>query len=311
MRVPRVRGLVPTIVVGSVLLFATAAGAATFGVSSPTRATANSVTYQDSTGEDPQGPDITTITVSNTDAGMLSFRIDISNRPTLGQDMAADLFVDTDNNTATGSPDLGGTDYVLELLRGEANLYKWDGTNFVRRFGDPSAVTLSYSYANGVTFRISAAELGNTKKLNFFVIVESGLVIDPVTGDVDSTNAHGDVAPGGGAGLYPFEVKTAPPKLIVKKLVTSPAKPVAGKLFSAKLTVTRSDTGAVLKGGQVTCVGRAGGVALRAKSHRFVGNQAVCTWSIPAKAKGKSFRGSVAVVFEGLRAAKGFTGAIG
>jgi hypothetical protein len=311
MRVPRVRGLVPTIVVGSVLVFATAAGAATFGPSSPTRAAANSATFQDSTGEDPLGPDITTITVSNTDAGMLSFRITIPNRPQFGQDMLINLWVDSDSNTATGDPDIAGVDYVMQLIQGEINLYRWDGTNFTRRFGDPSAVTLSFSYAGGVTIRISAAELGNTKKLRFFVEAVSGLVIDPITGDIDGTNAHGDVAPGGGAGLYPFEVKTAPPKLIVKKLVTSPTKPVAGKLFSAKLTVTRSDTGAVLKGGQVTCVGRAGGASLPAKTHRFVGNQAVCTWSIPPGAKGKSFRGSVAVVFEGLRAAKGFTGTIG
>ena len=41
-----------------------------------------------------------------------------------------------------GSPDLGGADYVMQLVRGEISLYKWDGTDYTRRFGDPSAVTL-------------------------------------------------------------------------------------------------------------------------------------------------------------------------
>jgi hypothetical protein len=242
---------------------------------------------------------------------LISFRITIPNRPQLGQDMLVDVFVNTDDNQSTGSPELAGTDYVMELAQGEVNLFKWDGSNFSRRFGDPSAVTLSYSYASGPTIRISAAELGNTKKFGFFIDATSGVVVDPTTGDLDFTNAHGDTAPSGGSGLYQFEVKTAPPRLVVKKVVTSPTTPKAGKAFSAKLTVTRSDTGAALKGGQIVCVAKVGGVSLRAKSHHFVGSQAVCTWQIPASAKGKSFKGSIAVVFEGLRAAKGISGTIG
>ena len=36
------------------------------------------------------------------------------------------------------------------------------------------------------------------------------------------------------------------------------------------------------------------------RSQRVQGGAATCTWNIPANAKGKTFRGSVAVVFEGL-----------
>ena len=51
--------------------------------------------------------------------------------------MTLDLFVDSDSKLTTGSPDLAGVDYVIELTTGEINLFKWDGTTFSRRFGDP------------------------------------------------------------------------------------------------------------------------------------------------------------------------------
>jgi len=180
----------------------------------------------------------------------------------------------------------------------------------VARAGDPPQVTLSQSYSSGAIIRISAAELGNTKRLKFATVVVSGLVINPVTGELDATNSHRDGAPGGLVGMYPFEVKVAPTKLVVRKLTPSPATPKAGKPFALRLQTTRSDTGAAVKGGRVSCVGRVGSAALRAKSGAFVGNQAVCVWAIPASAKGKTFRGSVTIVSEGLRAAKSFSGRI-
>ena len=69
----------------------------------------------------------------------------------------------------------------MQLVRGEINLYRWDGSDFTRHFGDPSAVTLTFSYQGGVTVRISAAELGNTKKFKLFVDVITGCTVDPVT----------------------------------------------------------------------------------------------------------------------------------
>ena len=265
---------------------------------------ANSQNYQDSTGEDATAPDITTLTVSNDDAGIISFRVNVPNRPTLGQDMLFEVWVDADNNPATGLPDVGGADYVIQLVRGEVSLYKWDGTDYTRRFGDPSAVTLNFSYQAGLTVRISAAELGNTKAFKFFVVAISGLVVDPVTGDLDGANSKADVAPGGGVGLFPYTVNIAKPTLVVRGVTTTPRTPKAGATFTMRLTAARSDTGAVLQNGRVTCVGRAGTARLRAQLARVQGGAVVCTWLIPANAKGKTFRGSATVVFEGLSASR-------
>jgi hypothetical protein len=304
-RLPIRTGSLVAIAVAIVALPAVASGALPTGKATPTAVTANSTTYTDSTGEDPAAPDITTIVVSNDDAGIVSFKINISNRPQLGQDMYMILFVDSDNNTSTGAPDLAGVDYAFELIRGEINLFKWDGTGFTRRFGDPSAVTLSFAYQAGITVRISAAELGNTARFNFIVEVDSGIAFDPVTGAPDFTNAKSDVAPGGGAGLFPYTVTIAKPTLLVRRFTTTPAAaPAAGKQFTMRLVTARSDTGAVIQNGRVTCVGRAGTTRLRAQLARVVGGAAVCTWLIPKGAKGKTFRGSVAVSFEGLNASR-------
>ncbi len=297
-------GLVLAIATAVVALPTVAAGALPSGTSSPTLVAANSTTFTDSTGENPLAPDITTIVVSNDDTGTISFRVNVPNRPTLGQDMLIDLFVDSDNNSATGSPDFAGVDYVMELARGEINLFRWDGTGFTRRFGDPSAITLSFSYQNGITVRISTAELGNTKRFRFFVIVESGCVVDPVTGDLDCANSVADVAPGGGAGLYPYTVSITKPTLVVRRVTTMPATPVAGKPFTMRLVAARSDTGAVLQNGRVTCIGRIGTARLHVQAAQVTGGAAVCTWVIPKTAQGKTFHGSTAVVFEGLRVSR-------
>jgi hypothetical protein len=299
------------ILVVCVLLPTAAAGAGTLGSASPAKTAANSVTFQDSTGEDPQAPDITTVVVSNDDAGRITFRINVPNRRELGPDMLVDILVDTDNNPATGDPTSFGADYAIELLLGEVALFRWDGANFTRRPGDPASTSLLFSYSSGAAITISAAELGNTKQLGFNTSVISGIVIDPATNDLDFTNAKADFAPQLEAGLYKFQVKLVPASLQVRKLTRSPARPVAGKPFSLRMTVARSDTSAVLRSGRVTCIGRIGRSPLRATAARVANGVVVCTWAIPAAAKGKTFRGSAAVVFEGLRAGRSFSSKIG
>ena len=304
-------GLLLAIVVAVVALPTVASGAFS-APAAPEAVAANSTNYQDSSGENPAAPDITTLTTSNTDAGMLSFRVNVPNRPSFGQDMLIVLFVDADNNPATGDTDpLGqGVDYVVEIFGGEAALFRWDGSNFTRRAGDPPATSLIFSYQGGITINISTAELGNTKALKFNVIVFSGITIDSTTGDLDFTNAVGDIAPAAGAGLYSYEVKITPPTLVVRSFKPTPKNPTAGRPFTLRLVAARSDTNAVVQNGRVTCVGRLGNARLRAQVQQVQGGAATCTWNIPPTARGKTFRGSVTIVFEGLRAAQTYSGKV-
>lgn len=294
----------------AVVALPTVASGAFSSPAAPEAAAANSTTYQDSSGENPAAPDITTLTVSNTDAGVIQFRITIPNRAQLAQDMLLLLFVDSDANPQTGDPTELGADYVIEIFGGEAALFRWDGTNFTRRAGDPPATSLIFSYQGGVTITISAAELGNTKKFGFSFIAVSGVTVDPATGDTDFTNAVADIAPAAGAGLYQYEVRITPPTLVVRSLRGTPRNPTAGRTFTLKLVAARSDTGAVVQNGRVSCIGRIGNARLRAQVQRVQGGAATCTWNIGPAAKGKTFRGSVAVAFEGLRAARSFSGKV-
>jgi hypothetical protein len=296
-------------VVAGVALPTVASGALS-SPAAPEAIAANSASYQDSSGENPAAPDITTLTVSNTDAGLVQFRVTIPNRAQLTQDMLLLLFVDTDANAMTGDPESLGADYVIQIFGGEAAFFRWDGSDFTRRAGDPPATSLIFSYQGGVTITMSAAELGNTKKFGFAVIAISGVAIDPTTGAEDFTNAVADVAPATGAGLYQYEVKITPPTLVVRSLKPTPKNPTAGRSFTLKLVAARSDTGAVVQNGRVTCVGRIGNARLRAQVQRVQGGAATCTWNLPLNAKTKTFRGSVAVVFEGLKVAQAYSGKI-
>jgi hypothetical protein len=270
---------------------------------------ANTVTFQDSTGE-PGVKDITTVVVSNDDKGLITIRLNVPSLPTYTVDVDVDIFIDSDNNPATGSTDIPGTDYVIQLYRGEINLYRWDGTDFTRRFGDPPATTLVYNWSNGVAISINATELGNTKKFKFLAGVIAGIVFDPVTGEPDFGPAAVDFAPDLGRGFYEYEVKIAPARVVFKSLKTAPTSPKAGKTFTVRMAATRSDTGAAIVNGRVDCTAKAGTRGVQPKSERFAGGQAVCIFTVPRGTTGKTLRGTITIIFEGKRLTRPFTAKI-
>ena len=130
-------------------------------------------TYADSIGEDATAPDITSVVVSNDDAGMITFKVNISNRPALTADMSIQLVLDTDQLSTTGDPGVPGGDYLIELDPGSVGLFKWNGSDYAFA---TSQTSLTYAYdATGATIRISAADLGKTKGMNFQVFAASGI----------------------------------------------------------------------------------------------------------------------------------------
>jgi hypothetical protein len=280
------------------------AGAAWTSPAAPAATAANSVTFEDSTGERPDSPDITTVVVSNTNSGLISIKINGPAR--LTDDMLIGIDLDTDNNPATGDPD-SGADFSIELFRGSANLFRWDGTTFSRRQNDPLQATLSFS---GLTIKINRSELGGTSRLGIGVIVITGIVVDS-SGEPDFSNARADLAPDPGHGLWKYEVKTAPLRLVAKSFALSPSRPRAGGTLTANLVVARNDTGALLKGGSVICSATVGGARVAVRVHAFVGSQARCAWRVPSSARGKPFHGSVTVLFEGKRISRSFTATVG
>ena len=273
---------------------------------SPAAAASNTATFTDSTGEDPQGPDITTIVVSNDDAGTITFRINVPNRPQFDVNtMLMLMFVDTDSNQATGDPQSFGADYAIQLLGGQIILFKWDGTTFSLAATAVDALVLVVGRRDGQDQRLRSWEHAQARLRRRRALRARDR---PDHWRNRRDEQHADGAPT--VGLYPYDVKVGKPTLVVKKFTHKPASPKAGSSFSLLLTTARSDTKAVLQGGQVTCVGRAGSTKLVATVHRVSGGAAMCTFKIPKNAKGKTFRGTDTIVFEGLKASKGFSGKI-
>jgi hypothetical protein len=297
-RPPRRPWLVLAIAVATIALPTVASGA----VSAPT---ANTTTFQDSTGEEPGSPDISTIVVSNDDAATITFRINTPNKAQYSSDVAIVMFLDSDANQSTGDPESLGADYIIQLIQGEILLFKWDGSDFTI---SATQASLSYSWASGPTIRINASDLSNTRKFNFDVTAVANIAFDPTTGAIDCAACKRDFAPT--IGFFQYLVKITKPTLVVKSLKPTPAKPAAGKPFTLRLVAARSDTGAVVQNGRVTCLGRLGSARLTASVQRVQAGAATCTWNIPANAKGKSFRGSVAVAFEGLKAQQSYAGKV-
>jgi hypothetical protein len=287
------------VVIGLVALPAIALGGAA-------RATTNSQSYPDSTGEDPAAPDITSIGVSNDDTGLITFQVNIANRPALTPDMLFLVFLDTDKNTATGDPQSFGADYAIQLDSTGVNLFQWNGTDFV---GASAQSSLVYSYATtGPTIRVSALDLNKTKGFNFAAIAASGIAID-ASGNADFTNAHTDLAPDRGHGTFAYGVLVKV-TLAVSAFTTTPTPAKAGGTFSAALAVTESDTNAGVDSGTITCSARIAGQVVRVKARRLVDGVAVCVWSIPKTARGKTIRGAIAFATQGAQASRTFAAKI-
>ena len=272
---------------------------------------ANRVSFTDSTGEDPQGADITTVVLSNDDRGNLAWVINVPNRPTLTGDMAFLIFINSDSNASTGDPQLFGSDYIIELdgpISGPAQigLFRWDGSDFTAT-GVPQS-SLIFNYGNGVTIRMNASELGNARRLQFLVLALSGLALTP-DGQLDDTNARFDAAPDAGRGPYAFDVRITRPRLVVRSFGVRPAPPRAGGPLSVFVTFARSD-GTRPTAPSVACRARLGGRVLHASGSSVTGGRATCRWALPRAASGQTIRGTVTVRSGGLSVSRPFAARI-
>jgi hypothetical protein len=277
---------------------------AAFGKAS--RAASNSQTYQDSIGEDPNAPDITSIVVSNDDSGLITFKINISNRPALTPDMTVLLFLDTDQKPTTGDPTSLGADFAIELDPGSVGLFQWNGSDFVAASSQSS---LTYGYdATGATIRVNANDLNKTKGFNFGVVAISGISTD-ASGNPDFTNSHSDAAPDPGHGFWNYKV-IEKLSVGVVAFTTAPKPAKAGKTFSAGLAATESDTSGPVTSGTVGCSATVGTARLAALAKAVKNGIAVCVWHLPATSKGKTIRGTVTLTVQGISVRRSFSAKI-
>jgi hypothetical protein len=128
-------------------------------------------------------------------------------------------------------------------------------------------------------------------------------------GQQPSTPAAVSVVPSTVAAPATLQTAAAPPvamRLLLGKPVVSPAKAVAGRLFTFTLPVTRSDTHEAPLTGKTTCKPTLAGKALK-HTDSFAKGKARLSLVLPATAKGKLLRIAVTVTASGRRTEGTFT----
>lgn len=267
----------------------------------------NSATYADERGEDPLGPDITHVRVSNDDAGTITIRVDVPTHPSLTADMRLRVWF-SDANPATGLSDGGADAFILVdaylLGLGRAAPYICRGSVCSPNWPDrPDFTSLRFSYASGARFTLDASDLdidttlGSSTRLDFSVAVYSDVAYDPATG-FDLSHAHFEFAPAQGE-VWTYVVRIGPSRLVVKRFAAGPSPAKAGQPFVAMLSATRNDTGAAVTTGKVGCTAKVAGRTLRPRFRGFVARTAVCRYALPSTAQDATIRGSIALTFAG------------
>ena len=250
-------------------------------------------TYTDPAGDSGSGPDITTVTVSNDDAGVVTVKMPVSLVPW----SLIGMMVDGDRDPSTG--DEFGTEGMIAIANVGgivvAAALDADGDELPR-------VSTPASFVDGVlqySFPREAFSIDQAFAFGFI----SALVVDdePVLGDFAPADPCmlRDVRC---SQLWVYEligVAPAPPpppavKPMIGKPKATPAAPVAGKKFTVRFPVTSSVDKKPLKIGTAECKTTVAGKTVR-HTHTFRGGVLKATVKIPKAAKGKKLRIAVQV----------------
>ncbi len=128
---------------------------------------ANSGSFLDVTGDARPAPDIARVSVANDDAGTVTIRVEVSDRPALGADDEVTVGIDADQNPDTGSV-LYGADFGLDLVGSTAAFLRPGPSGLLDEA--PAPASFQASYAAGVaTFTFKATEVGMSSTSGFAV----------------------------------------------------------------------------------------------------------------------------------------------
>ena len=237
------------------LVFAIAFGAALVALpatalGSSAHVESNSQNFPDSTGEDAQAPDITSVQVSNDDAGMITIKVNISNRPALTSDMVVLVYLDTDQKATTGDSNLLGSDYVIQLVPGAVALFQWNGSDFTNAHTDlapdPGHGFFSYKVIAKVKLTQTAYTVGAAKAGKAFQVSLAADESDtggPVTkatvtcsAKVGGVSVRGTHSLANGVATCVFKLPaTAKGKTLSGKISVTVQGATLAKTFSAKV----------------------------------------------------------------------------
>jgi hypothetical protein len=291
----------------AVLLFAA------FSVPGATSA-AGSASFVDTAGDAGLAPDLTSVIVANDELGLITFRLTVTNRSTLGLDDLIVIPIATDDpNIEAGTRADDGASFILGIDSQGAFLTEWNGQEMAEVKPQPASLTGSFS--GGVaTVAVKQEDLAPGFP-DMSVPIELGFYVLGLAFNGDALVGRDD-APDG---EMPWNYRiTETLRLIVTNFgAAATVKP--GQRLAVQMGVARGDTGAAVSSGKLTCRARLGGKVLRG-SGRFVvvsvraggreisSPRATCSWSVPRKqSKGKAIRGSVSVTASGITVTRAFS----
>ena len=291
------------------------AAVCTIIVASSARA-AGSAAYEDERNEVAGAPDIQHLTASNDDAGRIGFRVEIPSHPALTQDMRLRLWF-SDGQPGSGLADSGADGFILVdgflFEPGTAMLYRCQDTVCVPTASSREGTDdLRFSYANGAaTFAATvgglAVRVDASTRLQFSFVAQSGWAYDPATRAFDATNVRTDSAPSGfPPEWWTYDIRLGTGALAARSITTTPSPPRAGRNVTVGMRVVREGTSHRITSGIVRCAARIGSSALRPLAGRFAGQRAICVYRLPARAAGKTLRGSVTVSLAGKTVTRTF-----
>jgi hypothetical protein len=238
----------------------------------------------DPAGDHDAAPDISQVEISDTKAGTIGFIVSTPSHPTISPGNTwIELDVDIDRRRSTG--DDGVEAYVI-YEDGGVYAARWSAArqDFVQVRGSGVRVQSS---GGRTTFVVPRRFLDDVASFDFYF----------VSGDWDPSeevdNAL-DLAPDGDAWWRYRLGNTAPLRLMAGAPTGKPTTPVAGKLFTVSVPVTRSDTARGIATGSVTCVIRIAGRSVKVGARVRAGN-AICSIVVPRDAGGRLLRGSMLV----------------
>ncbi|MFO7592341.1 MAG: hypothetical protein R6X23_15895 [Acidimicrobiia bacterium] len=264
--------------------------------------------YSDPAGDSGSGPDITAVTVSDAETGIVTMRIAVSLEPWT----AVFLAMDTDRNPMTGE---FGLDGFVGVVMGPAIEDQPSQLSVVALDEDMDelpGVSLSATFDAGVlAFSFPRESFSIDQAFAFGLISMSGIF--------EGRPTVGDTAPADPcwmfnvpcSRLWVYEltgVAPAPPtpvavKPIMGKAVATPKQPIAGKRFTVTFPVTASTTGAPLAGAKLSCTTKVAGKVVP-HVHAYTTGKAKATLLVPKTGKGKQLKVSAKVTANGQTATK-------
>jgi hypothetical protein len=143
------------------------AGTACLLLLAPLAGASNSSPYLDEAADaPPAAPDLTTVQVSNDDAGIVVFRISIPNRAALASTDLVSVLVDADGKTGTGcARGTFGAEFALDVLAGRYVFGRCvqGGWDFSRR---PASFSGSFA-SSTLTLKANRRDLGSVNRFDF------------------------------------------------------------------------------------------------------------------------------------------------